>query len=196
MAFTAEEIHTNRDYFAAEKQRNDVLNAVQGEITFDFVLLDTRGREPFANGHISEAWYAPEDEMDKIAPLLPREKEIVTYCWGQIDNYQAQRFVGLIALRIAPRNTVTLTIEPSPHVCACPLPRQAVARTVQFRNRRSRTTICASIHLSCLRSVLYPYSLCRTDWKAGFNPVPSASHNSLRHFGTIAGKLQCPCVFA
>jgi rhodanese-related sulfurtransferase len=74
--------HPERNALRAKKQRNDVLKAVQGEIPFDFVLLETRGREPFANGHIPGAWCAPEDEMDKIAPLLPREKEIVTYCWG------------------------------------------------------------------------------------------------------------------
>jgi rhodanese-related sulfurtransferase len=74
--------HPERNALRTKKQRNDVLKAVQGEIPFDFVLLETRGREPFANGHIPGAWCAPEDEMDKIAPLLPREKEIVTYCWG------------------------------------------------------------------------------------------------------------------
>ena len=43
MAFSADEIRSNRDYFAhklrAEKQRNDVLHAVEGG-KFDFVLLD------------------------------------------------------------------------------------------------------------------------------------------------------------
>jgi len=51
MAFPLQEIRANRDYFVhklqAEKQRNDVLKAVEGG-KFDFVLLDTRGREPFA----------------------------------------------------------------------------------------------------------------------------------------------------
>src|SRR6266849_8618577 len=66
MAFNADEIRANRDYFAhklrAEKQRNDVLHAVEGE-TFDFVLLDTRGREPFAGGHIPGALCAPLEEL-------------------------------------------------------------------------------------------------------------------------------------
>ena len=51
MAFSLQEVRANRDYFVhklrAEKQRNDVLKAVEGG-KFDFVLLDTRGREPFA----------------------------------------------------------------------------------------------------------------------------------------------------
>jgi len=85
MAFTADEIRANRDYFAhklrAEKQRNDVLHAVE-KGTFDFVLLDTRGREPFAGGHIPGAQCAPMDELEQLAALLPKDREIVTYCWG------------------------------------------------------------------------------------------------------------------
>jgi hypothetical protein len=92
MAFTLDEIRANRDYFLqklhAQKQRNDVLHAVE-DGTFDFVLLDTRGREPFAAGHIPGPLYVPIDELDTIAPLLPKDKKIVTYClnilfWGTI----------------------------------------------------------------------------------------------------------------
>ena len=85
MAFTADEIRANRDYFVhklhAEKQRNDVLHAVE-EGKFDFVLLDTRGREAFAAGHIPGSLCAPMGEMERLTPLLPKDKEIVTYCWG------------------------------------------------------------------------------------------------------------------
>lgn len=85
MAFSSEEIGANKDYFArklrAEKQRADVLKAVQRN-AFDFVLLDTRGREPFANGHIPGALCAPLDELDQLIQNLPRDKEVVTYCWG------------------------------------------------------------------------------------------------------------------
>jgi rhodanese-related sulfurtransferase len=85
MPFTPEEIRANRDYFAhklrAEKQRNDVLHAVE-DGKFDFVLLDTRGREPFAGGHIPGALCAPMDELSQLIPLLPKDREIVTYCWS------------------------------------------------------------------------------------------------------------------
>jgi len=51
MAFPLQEVRANRDYFVhklqAEKQRNDLLKAVESG-KYDFVLLDTRGREPFA----------------------------------------------------------------------------------------------------------------------------------------------------
>lgn len=85
MGFSADEVRANQDYFAhklhAEKQRNDVLKAVEGN-KFDFVLLDTRGREPFAQGHIPGSWCAPDSEMDQVASSLPKDKEVVTYCWS------------------------------------------------------------------------------------------------------------------
>ncbi len=85
MAVDAETIHASRDYFAhklkAEKQRNDVLKAVQGTIPYDFVLLDTRGKPAFADGHIPGAWCAPES-LEQLIPSLPHDKEIVTYCWS------------------------------------------------------------------------------------------------------------------
>ncbi len=85
MAFSAEEIRTNRDYFFhklhAEKQRSDVLKAVESG-KFDFVLLDVRGREPFANGHIRGACCTPLEELAQIMASLPKDKEVVTYCWG------------------------------------------------------------------------------------------------------------------
>jgi rhodanese-related sulfurtransferase len=85
MAFTEEQIRANREHFAhklhSERSRATVLHAVEAE-KFDFVLLDTRGREPFANGHIPGAICAPMDELAQIAAILPKDKEIVTYCWG------------------------------------------------------------------------------------------------------------------
>ena len=85
MTFDANQIKANYEYFAhklqAEKQRNDVIKAVETN-TFDFVLLDTRGREPFASGHIPGALCAPIEELEQLTPLLPKDREIVTYCWG------------------------------------------------------------------------------------------------------------------
>lgn len=85
MAFTPEQIRANRDYFAAklsaEKSRASVLHAVEDQ-KFTFVLLDTRGRDAFTAGHIPGALCAPIDELDQLAAALPKDKEIVTYCWG------------------------------------------------------------------------------------------------------------------
>jgi rhodanese-related sulfurtransferase len=85
MPFQTEQIHANRDYFLqklnAEKQRNDVLKAIE-ENSFNFVLLDTRGREAFASGHIRGAVCIPPTELSEALSQLPRDKEIVTYCWS------------------------------------------------------------------------------------------------------------------
>ena len=85
MAFSAEDIRRNRDYFAhklqTEMSRSEVLHAVEGE-PYNFVLVDTRGREAFANAHIPGAWCTSLEELEKVVPLLPRDREIVTYCWG------------------------------------------------------------------------------------------------------------------
>ena len=86
MAFDKKQIQANRDYFVhklqAEKQRNTVLNAVEGTVPYDFVLLDTRGHEAFAAGHIPGAWSVAESELENNLSRLPKGKEIVTYCWG------------------------------------------------------------------------------------------------------------------
>jgi len=85
MNWTDADIRRNRDYFisklSATKQRADVVRAIENG-PFDFVLLDTRGRDAFSFGHIAGAWCAPIDELDKLAADLPRDREIVTYCWG------------------------------------------------------------------------------------------------------------------
>ncbi len=85
MPFSKDEIEANREYFFqklhAEKQRNAVLKAVEAG-SFDFILLDTRGTEAFRKGHIPGAWNAPAEEMTQLMLILPKDKEIVTYCWG------------------------------------------------------------------------------------------------------------------
>ena len=47
-----------------------------------FVLLDTRGREAFAFGHITGAWCVQLEELEGVVSRLPKDREIVTYCWG------------------------------------------------------------------------------------------------------------------
>lgn len=85
MTSQTEQVQSNRDYFiqklSAEKQRNDVFRAIEAD-SFDFVLVDTRGREAFASGHIRGAVCIPESELDALISQLPRDKEIVTYCWS------------------------------------------------------------------------------------------------------------------
>ena len=86
MAFRSEDIEASRRYFAdklqATKQKNDVIHKVKDGVG-SFLLLDTRQRAAFAKGHIEGAWCAPLDELPALAAKLPRDMELVTYCWSQ-----------------------------------------------------------------------------------------------------------------
>ncbi len=69
-----------RGQTAGTKQFNDLIHKVQ-DSKGDFVLLDTRTREAFAQGHIRGAWCAPLAELPALAKGLPKDRELVTYCW-------------------------------------------------------------------------------------------------------------------
>jgi rhodanese-related sulfurtransferase len=85
MAFRPEDIQANREYFAAklraEKQRTDVIHRVKDGLG-DFILLDTRQRSAFRKGHIQGAWCVPNEELKELIDQLPRDRELVTYCWS------------------------------------------------------------------------------------------------------------------
>ena len=85
MAFERAQIESNRAFFAAklsaEKQKNDVVRKVK-EGKGDFLLLDTRGRPAFRKAHIKGAFCLPLEELDELAGGLPRDRELVTYCWN------------------------------------------------------------------------------------------------------------------
>ena len=87
MAFTEDDIKANREFFAAklraEKQKADVVHWVKGEPAGgDFVLLDVRTRDAFAKAHIQGAVNLPLSELKDLVPQLPRDKELVAYCWN------------------------------------------------------------------------------------------------------------------
>ncbi len=87
MAFSQDEVRANRDYFAAklraEKQKVEVVAKAKREPgAGDFLLLDVRQRDAFAQGHIPGALSAPLAEIPELAPKLPKDKELVTYCWN------------------------------------------------------------------------------------------------------------------
>ncbi len=88
MPFSPEDVRANREYFAAklraEKQKVDVIAKVRKEPgASDFLLLDTRTREAFAQGHIAGALSAPLAELGRVATKLPKDKELVAYCWNR-----------------------------------------------------------------------------------------------------------------
>jgi rhodanese-related sulfurtransferase len=86
MPFGPEDVLANREYFAAklraEKQKSEVLKKVKDGLGPDFVLLDVRSRAAFQKAHIRGAWCVPFDELPSLLPQLPRDRELVTYCWN------------------------------------------------------------------------------------------------------------------
>jgi hypothetical protein len=87
MAISPDLVASNRAYFqaklAAERQWIDVVRRLKGEApSADWILADVRGRDPFAKAHMQGAVCLPVDEIGALAPLLPRDREIVTYCWN------------------------------------------------------------------------------------------------------------------
>jgi len=83
--FSDEAIEDNRKYFEnklrAVKQKAEVAAwAESGE--GDFVLLDSRTRTDFERGHIRGACCAPLEELFDLMSRLPKDRELVTYCWN------------------------------------------------------------------------------------------------------------------
>ncbi len=66
----------------ATKQLADVVDSVKRGSS-DLVLLDMRDREDYQKGHIKGALSMPLEEIDKRYRDLPRDKDIVTYCYNQ-----------------------------------------------------------------------------------------------------------------
>jgi rhodanese-related sulfurtransferase len=88
MSFSPEDIRKNRDFFTeklrAERQLSDVQRWVNKDPGYpDFVLVDTRARDAFAKAHIPGAVNLPEAELAQLARQLPKDKELVTYCWSR-----------------------------------------------------------------------------------------------------------------
>ena len=88
MAFSREDIEANREHFAAklraEKQKADVAQWAKGEAgAGDFLLLDARHRGGFNKSHIQGALCVPVEELAQLIGKLPKDRELVTYCWNQ-----------------------------------------------------------------------------------------------------------------
>ena len=86
MSFTPQDIESNRDWFQrklrAEKEKNTVIHWVKDEPGGgDFLLLDVRSRGGFRKAHIRGALCVPLEELADLVGKLPRDRELVTYCW-------------------------------------------------------------------------------------------------------------------
>lgn len=67
---------------SAEKQLADVVESIRnGGSTL--LLLDMRAKEDYQRGHIKGAWSMPLAEIETRYNDLPRDKEVVTYCYNQ-----------------------------------------------------------------------------------------------------------------
>ena len=88
MSFSAEDIEANRRYFAAKlhanRQLHDLVHKVKRDAPSpgDFLLVDVRGRDAFARAHVPGALCVPATELGALAARLPRERELVTFCWS------------------------------------------------------------------------------------------------------------------
>ena len=86
MTYTREQIEANAAWFRAKlqavKQKKDVADWASGTGSGSFVLVDLRGRDAFEKGHVAGATCLPMGEMEALAGQLPRDREIVTFCWS------------------------------------------------------------------------------------------------------------------
>lgn len=48
----------------------------------DFVLLDVRTAEGFRDGHLPGARHIPFEQLPQRMKELPKDQEIITYCWN------------------------------------------------------------------------------------------------------------------
>jgi hypothetical protein len=86
MAFTDDDIRANRDFFAqklrAYRQKVELVHKVVDGQAVDWLLVDVRGRDSFAKAHVPGALCLPGEELATLAPLLPRDRALVTFCWS------------------------------------------------------------------------------------------------------------------
>jgi rhodanese-related sulfurtransferase len=65
----------------------------------DFVLVDARRREEYADAHIPGALSLPYREVDdSTADILPLDRLVVVYCWGPACNAGTKAAAALAGL--------------------------------------------------------------------------------------------------
>lgn len=86
MAFDSDDLRMQKEFFkaklASQRQFVDALRKVKEPDKHDFVLLDTRDRASYEKEHIPTAWSLPLEEFGTLAGKLPKDRELVTYCWN------------------------------------------------------------------------------------------------------------------
>jgi rhodanese-related sulfurtransferase len=81
-----DEVRANREFFAAKlrayRQKVELVHKVVDGQPADWLLLDVRSRAAFAKGHVPGALCVPIEELAALAPLLPTDRALVTFCWS------------------------------------------------------------------------------------------------------------------
>lgn len=73
----------------------------------DFLLVDTRSPEAFAAGHIPGAVNLPHARIDaETTAGWPRDRLVVTYCWGPGCNGSTKAALRLSALGFAVKEMI------------------------------------------------------------------------------------------
>ena len=86
MGFSDDDIRANAAFFSAKLraycQKIELVHKVVDGTAVDWLLVDVRSRDPFAKAHVPGALSVPLEELDTLAPLLPRDRALVTFCWS------------------------------------------------------------------------------------------------------------------
>ena len=81
-----------------ETDVSDVHAALHEPRSF-FVLIDTRSRESWDQGHVPSAVHLPTAEVaDRAAAVIPPGARVVTYCWGPGCNGAVKGALALAEL--------------------------------------------------------------------------------------------------
>jgi rhodanese-related sulfurtransferase len=75
------------------------VHAALHEPRSSFVLIDTRSRDSWDQGHVPGALHLPTAEMaDRAEEGIPRGSRVVTYCWGPGCNGAVKGALALAQL--------------------------------------------------------------------------------------------------
>lgn len=81
----ARQFFTSRDELDPIDARELLRRMEGGEV----IVLDVRPEEEYRAGHVPGAWSVPVEDVERIIPELPRDREIVAYCRGPYCVYAA-----------------------------------------------------------------------------------------------------------
>lgn len=94
MTFSQSDVELSRKHF--EERLKITLGPVELQHMMEdpqykdrFVLVDVRNREGYQKEHIPGAVSIPEDELENRLNEIPRDKEVIVYCWTLVCHLAA-----------------------------------------------------------------------------------------------------------